>query len=176
MRQHRLRTASTCNNHANIVFAQAKVDWMCPPGKACAVQDMFCFAALADAMLGTMYTDITGAFPIRSFKNMQYIFVVYIYNLNTIILQPMPSHTNALFIAAFSKVLAILQAWDYQPAMNVRENKCSKAVEKHVQANKMDIQLVPLHNHHINAAECASATFKGHFAAALATVNMLCPL
>jgi hypothetical protein len=42
----------------------------------------------------------------------------------------------------------------------------------------MDIQLVPLHNHHVNAAEHAIATFKEHFVAVLATVDvdMLCPL
>jgi hypothetical protein len=83
---------------------------MCPPHKACAVQDMFCFAALAEATLGTMYTNINGAFPIWSFKNMQYIFVTYIYNLNAIIMQPMPSCTDSLFITAFSK--------------NVRDNLC----------------------------------------------------
>jgi hypothetical protein len=103
---------------------------------------MFCFAALADAMLGMMYTNINGAFPIWSFKNMQYIFAVYIYNLNAIIVQPMPSCTDAFFIAAFSKVFAILRACNYQPALNVMDNKCSKAVEKHIQGNKMNIQLV----------------------------------
>jgi hypothetical protein len=137
---------------------------------------MCCFAALADAMLGTMYTDITGAFPIQSFKNMHYIIVAYIYNLNAIIVQPMPSHTNSLFIAAFSKVFVILRACNNQPALNVINCKCSKVVEKHIQANKMNIQLVPLHNHHVNAAERAIATFKEHFVAALATVDMLCPL
>ncbi len=40
----------------------------------------------------------------------------------------------------------------------------------------MNIQLVPLHNHHVNTAECAIATFKERFVAALATVDMLCPL
>jgi hypothetical protein len=140
------------------------------------VQDMSCFAALADAMVSTMYTGITGAFPIWSFKNMQYIFVAYIYNLNAIIVQPMPSSTDALFIAAFSKVFAILRACNYQPALNVMDNKCFKVVEKHIQANKMDIQLVPPHNHHVIAAERAIARFKENFVAALTTVNMLCPL
>ncbi len=56
---------------------------------------MFCFATLADAIMGTMYTDITGAFPVRSFKSMQYVFVAYIYSLNAIIIQAMPSRTNA---------------------------------------------------------------------------------
>ena len=81
---------------------------MFPTHKACAVQDMFCFAALADATTGTMYTDLTGAFPVRSFKNVQYILVVYIYDLNAIIVRPMPSQTNASFIAAFTEVFNIL--------------------------------------------------------------------
>ncbi len=88
----------------------------------------------------------------------------------------MPSRTDVYFIAAFSKVFAILRACDYQPALNVMDNKCSKAVEKHIQANKMDIQLVPLHNHPVNAAECAILAFKENFVAALTTVDILCPL
>jgi hypothetical protein len=40
----------------------------------------------------------------------------------------------------------------------------------------MKIQLVPPHNHCVNAAKCAIGTFKEHFVAALATVDMLCPL
>jgi hypothetical protein len=122
MHCHYLRTASTRINHADIVLARAKVNQICPPHEACVVQDMFYFAALADAMLGMMYTNINGAFPIRSFKIMKYIFVAYIYDLNAIIVQPMPSCTNSLFIAAFSKVFAILCACNCQPALNVMDN------------------------------------------------------
>jgi hypothetical protein len=50
------------------------------------VQDMFWFATLTNATLGMMYTNITGAFPIWSFKNIRYIFVAYIYGLNEIIM------------------------------------------------------------------------------------------
>jgi hypothetical protein len=80
MRCHRhcSNTASTRNKHADIILACAEVDCMFPAHKACAAQDMFCFAALADATTGTMYTDFTGAFPVRSFKNMIYIFIAYI--------------------------------------------------------------------------------------------------
>ncbi len=90
-------------------------------------------------MLGTMYTDITGTFLVWSFKNMQYIFVMYIYNLYAIIVQPMPSRTGSLFIAAFTEVFTILCACDYQPALNVMNNECSKAVDKHIQSNTMNI-------------------------------------
>jgi hypothetical protein len=34
-RRHRSHTASTHNNHVNIVLAWAKVDQMCPPHEAC---------------------------------------------------------------------------------------------------------------------------------------------
>jgi hypothetical protein len=70
MRRQRSNTASMCNNHADIILACAVVERMFPAHKACAVQDMFCFAALANATTGTMYTDLTGAFPVSSFKNM----------------------------------------------------------------------------------------------------------
>jgi hypothetical protein len=167
---------STQNNQANIFAARNKVNQMSPIQEACAMHDMFCFAALADATTGTMYTNLTGAFPIQSFKYMQYIFVACICHINAIIVQPMLSCTNALFISAFSKIFAILRVRNYQLTLNMMDNECSKAVKKYSRANKMDIQLVPLHNHHVNAAECAIAMSKEHFVAALATVNTLCPL
>jgi hypothetical protein len=149
---------------------------MFPMQEACAMQDVFGFAALANTNTGTMYTNLTGAFLVQSFKNMQYIFVAYIYNLNAIVIRPMPSQTNASFIAAITKIVTVLRAPDYQLSLNVMDNECSKALKKHIHANKMNIQLVPPHNHRVNAAERAIATFKDHFVATLATVNMLCPL
>ncbi len=176
MHCHHSNTASIRNKHADIILAQAKVDRMFPAHKACVAQDMFCFAALADATTGTMYTDLTGAFPVRSFKNMIYIFAAFIYDLNAIIVCPMASCTGASFIAAFTKVFTILRAQAYQPALNLMDIECSKAVEEHICTNRMTIQLVPPHNHHVNAAKQAIGTFKEHFVAALATINNLCPL
>jgi hypothetical protein len=125
MHPHCSNTASTQDTHADTVLACTKVDCMFPVHEACAVQDMFCFAALADATAGTMYTDLIGAFPVRSFKNMQYNFVAFIYDLNTIIVCPTASCTDASFIATFTRVFAILCAWNYQPALNVMDNECS---------------------------------------------------
>jgi hypothetical protein len=110
MRRHCSSTASTCNKHAGVILAHAKFDCTIPAHKACASQDMFCLAALADSTPGTMYTDLTGAFPVRSFKNMIYIFLAYIYDLIAIIVRPMASCTDASFIAAFTEVFTILRA------------------------------------------------------------------
>jgi len=72
-----------------------------------------------------MYTDITGAFPVRSFKSMQYIFVAYVYDLNAIIVRTMPSRTDASMVTAFTDVITTLKTGGYRPALNVMDNECS---------------------------------------------------
>jgi hypothetical protein len=137
---------------------------------------MFCFAALANMHTGTMYTNGTDAFPMQSFRNMQYMFVAYIYDLNAILVRAIPFRTDGTMIATFKDILANLNTRGYAPTLNVMDNKCSKAVEAHIRSNNMDIHLVPPHNHRVNAAERAIATFKEHFISALATVNKDCLL
>ncbi len=88
----------------------------------------------------------------------------------------MPLCTDASMVSAFTEVITILKAGGYQPALNVMDNKCSAAVENYIRSEKINIQLVPPHNHQVNAAEQAIATFKEHFIAALATMGMHCPL
>jgi hypothetical protein len=132
MQHHQANTASTCNIQSNIIAARAEVDRMFPPQEICAMQDMFCFAALADAIMGTMYTDITSTFLVCSFKSVQYMFVAYIYNLNTIIVRAMLSRTDASMVHAFTKVISILKSGGYHPALNVMDNKCSAAVKKYI--------------------------------------------
>jgi hypothetical protein len=56
------------------------------------------------------------------------------------------------------------------------DNECSTAVEKYIRSKTINIQLVPPHNHPVNTAERAIATFKEHFIATLATIDMRCPL
>jgi hypothetical protein len=161
---------------SDIFAAHAEVGCIFPPQEICAMQDMFCFAVLAVAKTGTMYTGITGAFPVCSFKCMQYMFVAYIYDLNAIIVRAMPSCTNTSMVQAFTKVISILKSGGYHPALNVMDKECSTAVEKYIRSKAINIQLVPPHNHQANAAKHAIATSKEHFIAALTTIDMLCPL
>jgi len=103
---------------------------MFPQHKICTTQDVFCFAALANTITGTMHTDITGAFPVCLFKGMQYIFVAYVYDLGAIIVRAMPSRTYASMVTAFTEVITTLKTRGYHPALNVMDNKCSTAVKK----------------------------------------------
>jgi hypothetical protein len=123
-----------------------------------------------------MCTDIMGAFPVRSFKSRQYIFVVYVYDLNAIIVCVTPSCTDAAMVTAFNEVISTLKTGGYTPVLNVMDNECSVAVEAYIKSERIGIQLVSLHNHCVNAAEHEIATFKEHFIAALATVDAHYPL
>jgi hypothetical protein len=107
---------------------------------------------------------------------MQYVFVAYVYNLNAIIVHAMPTQTDSSMITAFTEVITTLRARRYHPALNVMDNECSAVVEKHIKASKINIQVVPPHNHRVNAAKQAIATFKEYVIAALTTVDKLCPL
>jgi hypothetical protein len=136
----------------------------------------FCFMAMADLHTGTMYTDGTGAFLVQSFCNMQYVFVVCIYDLNAILVHAMPSKNNGAMIAAFTYILVDFYAHGYAPTLNVMDNEYSKAVKAHTGNYYMDIHLIPPHNHWVNAAKRAIATFNEHLTSALATVDRNCPL
>ena len=107
---------------------------------------------------------------------MVYIFVAYIYDINAIISVPMPSRNDNAMITAFETVLDQLKVRGYHPTLNIMDNECSKAVEAYIRKEKIAIQLVLPHNHRVNAAERAIATFKDHFVAALATLDINCPL
>jgi hypothetical protein len=149
---------------------------MFPPQEIYAMQDVLYFAVLADAITGTMYTNITGVFPVRSFKSMEYIFVAYIYDLNAIIVQAMPSCADASMVQAFNEVIFILKSGGYHLALNILDNKCSSAEKKYIRSKSINIQLVPPHNHQANTTKLTITTFKEHSVSALATVDMLCPL
>ena len=86
------------------------------------------------------------------------------------------TQSSASMVTAFTEVITTLKTRGYYPALNVMDNECSAAVEKYIRSENINIQLVPPHNHRVNAAERAIATFKEHFIAALATVDMHCPL
>jgi hypothetical protein len=119
---------------SDIIAAHAEVDCKFPPQEICAIQDVFYFATLANEITGTMYTDITGTFPVHSIKSMQYVVVAYIYDLNAIIIQAMLSGTDASMVQEFTKVIFVLKSEGYHPALNVMDNECSSMVKKYIRS------------------------------------------
>ena len=176
MKRRRQNIRSTRSNKDAVTQAKYEASDMNPPQQMCSALDMFCFAALADANEGTMYTDLTGKFPVRSYKNNQYVFVAYFYSINDILVRAMPNRADASMVATFKDIIGHLKSCGHQPQMNVMDNECSKAVKTYINSENINIQLVEPHDHHVNTAERAIQTFKHHFIAGLATVDIDFPI
>ena len=63
--------------------------------------EMFRFAILQDKKEHTIYSDLTGRFPIESYTGMDYIIVYYVYKLNTVLLRTMKNREVVEMISAF---------------------------------------------------------------------------
>jgi hypothetical protein len=151
---------------------------MHPVQEACAGIDdeIFCYAMLADKNEGTVYSDLTGKFPVQSFDGHLYLFVCYVYSANAIIMRPMQNRSDECMVKTFKDVYDFLTMHKHKPKLHVLDNECSRAVQKYIKSQSTDIQLVEPHNHRVNAAEPAIKSAKYHIIAGLQTVDPNCPL
>ena len=71
--------------------------------------NMFCYAALADKQTGTLYTDATGALPVKSLEGNQYYYVAYDYDHNYIFAEPISDVKDDTIIKAMKNKFALLE-------------------------------------------------------------------
>ena len=93
MIQKRQGINSTRNDKQAIRDARQDIKNMLPTEHVfSAMEDDFFFCAvIGDTHKDTIYSDLTGRFPIQSYEGMNYIFVAYVYKLNAILLRSMKS-------------------------------------------------------------------------------------
>ena len=96
--------------------------------------NLFCYAALADTIKCTLYTDATGALPARSLDGNQYYFVAYDYNTNYIFAIPLKDMTNTSIIEGFDKVFSQMKGKGYKPKFNVTDNQALTAIKAYLKA------------------------------------------
>jgi hypothetical protein len=173
VRHHRVGIQSTRTMQPAIIQAQRNGDSLQLDKEICATHDMFSFATLANLNTGTMHTNLPGTFPVSSAKSMQCIFLVYIYNLNTILVHAITSKNNAAMFTLFTKILATLAAHGYKPTLNVMDSECSNKVEAYIKSNKMDIHLSLLTT---TVSMLPNMPLPHSRIAGLATVNRNCPV
>jgi hypothetical protein len=63
------------------------------------IKTQYVYAATIDA--GTIYTDQTGRFPVVSSKGNKYIMILYDYDINAILSQPIKDRTAPELLRAF---------------------------------------------------------------------------
>ena len=104
-----------------------------PPGEKDASCEIFCCADLAITIDGTLYTDLTGRFSIRSYKGNQYIFLAYVYNSNAILVRAMNTRATQSMIESFQSVYEYLIKKDFKPKLHVMDNECSKVIKTFIE-------------------------------------------
>ena len=103
---------------------------MSPDKHICSIEEdeIYCVVVICDRNENKIYRDLTGRFPIQSYERMQYIFVAYVYKINTILMRPMKSRADPDMVTAFTSVYDKLTATDHQPKHHILNNKWSRAV------------------------------------------------
>ena len=136
-----------------------------------------CFATIIDLNnTSTGFIDLTGRFPYRSSRGHQYLLLIYDYDSNAILVEPLKNRKSESIIQAWQKITKILERQGIQPKYFIMDNEASSDLKSSLNAQKYNLQLVPPENHRKNAAERGIQTFKNHFLAGLASLPPDFPL
>ena len=123
-----------------------------------------------------VYTDQTGRFPTTSSNGSKYVFILYAYDINAILAEPLKSRTATHITEAYDKIIKMLKRCGHQPKVHWLDNEASALMKDYDTDQKINYQLVPPHTHRRNAAERAIRTWKNHYIANLCTVHASFPL
>lgn len=125
---------------------------------------------------GQIYTDQTGRFPTPSSTGNNYVMVLYDYDSNAILVEPMRTRTTKSILDAYKNLHARLCTAGQRPTLQRLDNECSHALKTYMTEQNIDFQLVPPGSHRRNAAERAIRTFQNHFIAGLCSLDPDFPL
>ena len=93
--------------------------------------------------------------------------VVYDYELENILVDPMKSRTAAEHTRAYKLVFNHLTSRSFRPKLQKLDNEASVILKDFLIDNGVDFQLIPAGIHRRNAAERAIQISKNHFIANL---------
>jgi hypothetical protein len=122
------------------------------------------------------HMDGTGRFPIMSHKGHQYMLILYSEGGNFIKVVPMADRTKQSYLKAHRVALEYYSSRGYTPTFQRLDNETSLEFEQHLHKHKIQVDLVPPHQHRRNKAERAIRTFKNHFISLLAGVDPSFPM
>jgi hypothetical protein len=109
---------------------------------------------------GKSYSDLTGRFPCKSDQGNLYDLVVYIYDDNAILVEPIKNRSEPEQIKAYTKILNRAKQGSTLK-MHWMDNEASKGVKDLlVNTYKLTYQLVPPHIHRRNAAEVQKSFYR----------------
>ena len=95
----------------------------------------------------------------------QYILVIYDYDYNAIISEPLKSRLKGEILNGYRNIHKLLNRNGYNPQLQNLDNEASDILIEYTNKNKIYLQLPPPYCHLINLDECDIHTFKEHFKA-----------
>ena len=105
-----------------------------PPGDN--VQQQECYIRTIDVSC-KVYTDQTGRFPHASSRGSKYVMVLYNFNSNAILVEPLKNKTEREQLLATTRLHDYLRTRGLNPTMHVMNNECPQAVKKYLRANNI---------------------------------------
>ena len=122
-----------CGGEGYYINGHKGAHWILPGSQG--ASNVFCCAALGDAVSGTFYTDMTGAFPVMSLEGKQYYFVAYYYDTSAIFAIPFTYLGDETIITAFTEVFEELVEKGYTPTFNVTDNQATTPIKAFLKNN-----------------------------------------
>ena len=110
-------------------------------------------AAQAIEVQGSTFSDQTGRFPITSSRGHKYIMVLYCYDANAIIAEPIKSRAESELVRAYSTMHHLLTSRGFYPQLHYLDNEAPSGLQQFITSHNTSFQLVPPHTHRRNAAE-----------------------
>ena len=99
----------------------------------------------------TGYHELTGTFPHKSSRGNQYIFVLYDYDGNAILTQPIKNRQTATIRDAWLSLHQVLQRSDNATNLYIMDNEAYRDMKDAMIKHKISFQLAPPHMHRRNA-------------------------
>ena len=120
--------------------------------------------------------DLKGAFPFTSTRWHKYIYLMYNYDANAILVHPLKARQVAEITAVWTNLHNCLTKHGHVVTHFILDNEISGTINKTFIKNDITFQAVPPHTHQSNSAERAIQTFKKHFLSGLATCDPEFPI
>jgi hypothetical protein len=133
------------------------------------IKTQYIYAATIDE--GQIYTDQTGRFTVVSSKGNKYIMILYDYDSNAILAQPIKDRTAPELLRAFQVMEQELVARGLKPKLMKLDNEASKFLKTYLHKHNITFQLVSPYSHRRNSAERAIRSFKYHLIAGLCSTD-----
>ena len=127
-------------------------------------------------LTGKIFSDQTGQFLVPSISGNKYVFLLYDYDSNYMMVDPIPSRTKLQLKRVYETRIQRLKARGLTPKLQRLDNETSKLMTDYMDEQGITYQLTPAGSHRRNIAEKAIQTFKNHFIAGLCSLPSEFPM